>query len=150
MSDAIHIVAITDETGCVLDPDTLARCEGVHRQLRAQLEPDYLAHMARVFRDGARMCVGERAGAIVGVAVYRVYENTCDGLHLYVDDLVTDEQARSGGVGKALIGHLIRLARARGCRQFTLDSGTQRQRSHRFYFREGLIIRGFHFARVLD
>jgi GNAT superfamily N-acetyltransferase len=122
----------------------------VHRQLRAQLEADYISHMQRIFDDGGRMCVAERGGVTVGVAVYRMYRNTVDGLHLYVDDLVTDEKARSSGVGKALLDHLIALARTAGCKTFTLDSGLQRQRAHAFYLREGLYIRGYHFAKKLD
>lgn len=150
MPDRLCIVAVTDDRGVIVDPGALARAEGVHRQLRTQLEPDYGAHMQRVFHEGARMCVAERRGVAVGVAVYRVYENTNDGRHLYVDDLVTSENARSTGVGKALLEHLQQIARAQGCGVLTLDSGTQRQRAHGFYLREGLFIRGFHFGKRVE
>ena len=84
-----------------------------------------------------------------GVAVYRVGENTFEGLHLYVDDLVTDENLRSRGVGRALMEHLQGLARAADCEAFTLDSGTQRQQAHNFYFREGMVVSSFHFRKPL-
>jgi len=150
VNELLRMVAITDAHGRIVERVTLARAERVHRQLRAQLEPDYVAHMTRVFADGARMCVAERAGSVLGVAVFRMYENTCDGVHLYVDDLVTDDTARSSGVGKALLDHLQAAARARGCKHLTLDSGTQRTRAHGFYLREGLFIRGFHFAKPIQ
>lgn len=150
MSDSLRILTITDERGAIVDSSALSRAEAVHRQLRAELEPDYRAHMQRIFHDGGRMCVAERDGITVGAAVYRVYHNTVDGLHMYVDDLVTDEKARSSGVGKALLEHLQALARSLGCHTFILDSGMQRQRAHAFYLREGLFIRGYHFARKLD
>jgi GNAT superfamily N-acetyltransferase len=68
---------------------------------------------------------------------------------MYVDDLVTDETRRSTGVGKALLDHLQGIARAAGCSMFTLDSGVQREKAHKFYFREGMVVAGFHFSRSL-
>ncbi len=149
MSAETRIIEITDGTAAVVEPAWLRDAEPVHRQLRPGMPPDYLGTMGRVFADGGRMCVATRTGAVVGVAVYRTYENTFDGLHLYVDDLVTDEAVRSSGVGGALLGHLRARARQRGCRSLTLDSGTRRERAHAFYFREGLTITSFHFAAPL-
>ena len=83
------------------------------------------------------------------MAVWRVFENTHDGLKLYVDDLVTDETRRSTGVGHALIAHLEAKARALGCDIYALDSGVQRERAHRFYFREGFGITSYAFRKVL-
>ena len=93
--------------------------------------------MQRVFAGGGRMCVAADGDGVVGVAVYRIYENTVSGVQMYVDDLVTDDTQRSSGIGAALLDHLQKLARRAGCRAFTLDSGTQRQQAHKFYFREG-------------
>ena len=105
--------------------------------------------MKRVFAGGARMCVATEGGAVLGVAVYRISENTFEGLHLYVDDLVTDEKLRSRGVGRALMEHLQGLARAADCEAYTLDSGTQRVQAHKFYFREGMVVSSFHFRKPL-
>jgi hypothetical protein len=44
---------------------------------------------------------------------------------------------------------LNEIARVRGCDYLGLDSGTQRQKAHRFYFREGLTITAFHFVKPL-
>ena len=77
----------------------------------------------------------------------RMIERTLSFRELYCDDLVTDEALRSTGVGHALMEHMAKLARERGCDLFTLDSGTQRQQAHRFYFREGMTITSFHFSR---
>src|SRR5438270_673625 len=65
----------------------------------------------------------------------------------YGDDHITDAALRSIGVGHALMDHMAALAKSRGCDLFTLDSGTQRQQAHRFYFREGMTITSFHFSR---
>jgi len=145
----MNIVHITDDAGRVVEQVWLKRAEGVHRQLRTVLPADYEGKMKRVFAGGARMCVATEGEAVRGVAVYRIYENTFEGLHLYVDDLVTDERQRSRGVGKALMGHLQDLARAARCEATTLDSGTQRAQAHKFYFREGMVVSSFHFRKPL-
>ena len=145
----MNIVQVTDDAGRVVEPGWLKRAEGVHRQLRTALPPDYEGKMKRVFAGGARMCVATEGGAVLGVAVYRISENTFEGLHLYVDDLVTDEKLRSKGVGHALMEHLRDLARAADCEACTLDSGTQRAQAHKFYFREGMVVTSFHFRKPL-
>jgi hypothetical protein len=137
-------VAIVDVE---LDSPWLLKCERVHRQLRPHMPANYAEKMARVYRDGGRMCAAVRGEDVVGVGVHRVYENTFEGLQMYVDDLVPNESARSSGVGKALLDHMQSIASARGCVGFGLDSGTQRERAHKFYFREGLVITAFHFTR---
>jgi GNAT superfamily N-acetyltransferase len=145
----MNIVHITDDAGGVVEPVWLKRAEGVHRQLRAALPPDYEGKMRRVFAGGARMCIATDGDAVLGVAVYRISENTFEGLHLYVDDLVTDERQRSRGVGRALMEHLQGLARAADCEAYTLDSGTQRTQAHKFYFREEMVVTSFHFRKPL-
>jgi len=145
----MNIVDITDAEGEVVAPDWLERAEGVHRQLRTALPADYGGKMKRVFAGGARMCVAVEGSEVAGVAVYRLYENTFTGRQLYVDDLVTDEKRRSTGVGRTLLGHLERKARALGFDNLSLDSGTQRTQAHKFYFREGMVVTSFHFGKKL-
>ena len=145
----IRIVEVTDGSGAVVAPDWFAKAEAVHRQLRTALPADYAAKMRRVFAGGARMCVAVDGPVVAGVAVYRVYENTFQGRQLYVDDLVTDEKQRSSGVGRALLSYLEQKARAADLENLALDSGTQRQQAHKFYFREGMVVTSFHFGKRL-
>ena len=144
-----RIVEITDDAGAVVAADWFAKAERVHRQLRTALPEAYAEKMKRVFAGGARMCVALEGAEVAGVAVYRIYENTFQGRQLYVDDLVTDEARRSSGVGRALLGYLERKARAAGLDNLALDSGTQRQQAHKFYFREGMVATAFHFGKRL-
>ncbi len=145
----MRIVEITDQRGLLLEANWLSRSERVHRQLRPQLMPDYAGEMARVFDGGARMIVVVEDDAVLGLAVYRVLEKTFTRREFYVDDLVTDEARRSNGVGHALLAWCEARARTLSCTQLALDSGTQRQQAHKFYFREGLPITSFHFAKQL-
>jgi GNAT superfamily N-acetyltransferase len=105
--------------------------------------------MQRIFETGGEMCVAVDDGEVVGVAVFRSFENTHHGKRFYVDDLVTDEGRRSHGVGHALLEFLQGLARSRGGTSIDLDSGTQRTGAHRFYFREGFVIPSFVFRKDL-
>jgi GNAT superfamily N-acetyltransferase len=95
------------------------------------------------------MCVAADGDRVVGVAIYRISENTFAGINMYVDDLVTDEVERSRGVGRTLMAHLERVARDAGCANLRLDSGTHRQQAHKFYFREGMVITSFSFNKPL-
>ena len=144
---SIRVVPVTDARGAVTDAQTLAAAEAVHRQLRPQLPADYVKRIREVVAAGAEMAVALQAGRIAGVAMWRVLEKTLSARELYCDDLVTDEGQRSTGVGRALMEHMAQVARDRGCDLFTLDSGTQRQQAHKFYFREGMTITSFHFSR---
>ncbi len=145
----IRILDVTDREGRLVERTWLEAAESVHRQLRPQLPPDYVTKMQRVFAGGGRMCIGLVDDTVVGVAIWRVHENTCNAVHMYVDDLVTDETKRSTGVGHALMDHMQRIAHQLHCTTYTLDSGTQRQQAHKFYFREGMIIQAFHFTKPL-
>jgi GNAT superfamily N-acetyltransferase len=120
-------------------------------QLRTHLgEGKLVAAVGRMRRGGYRLIAvhDDEGGDPVGVAGFRVYEMLAYGKILYVDDLVVSEEARSGGAGKALIGWLEEEARGQGCTGVHLDSGVQRARAHRFYFREGMAIYNFHLAKA--
>ena len=146
----MNVVAVTGAKGAVVDAALLAAAEPVHRQLRPHLPPDYRRRMEEVFASGAEMAVAVDAGRVAGVAVFRVIEKTFTGRELYCDDLVTDEAMRSKGAGSAMIAYMERVGRERGCDVLALDSGTQRQQAHRFYFREGLVVGAFHFTKKLS
>lgn len=146
----LAVVRVGDRHGRVAEPRWLALAERVHRQLRPGLEGEYVARMTRILAGGAEMAVAIGGDAVLGVAVFRQFENTHAGRRFYVDDLVTDEAARSAGVGAALLRWLEEEARARGCTSIDLESGTQRARAHRFYFREGFHVTSFSFRKTLS
>ena len=119
-------------------------------QLRPHLDADALvAQLLRQFDEGFRAHVLYDAGAPRAYAGWRVHENLVYGRHMYVDDLVTDETARSRGYGKAMLDWLKAEAKRLGCARLQLDSGTWRKDAHAFYLREGLRIEAFHFGIAL-
>ena len=63
---------------------------------------------------------------------------------------MTSEHARSTGVGHALMQFMEREAVADRCTAFALDSGVQRNKAHKFYFREGMFVVSFNFKKDLS
>jgi putative acetyltransferase len=63
------------------------------------------------FRDGA---------AVLGVAAIK----ELDAGHAEIKSMHTATEARGRGVGRALLGHLLDTARARGYRRVSLETGT--------------------------
>jgi len=145
----VKVMPVTDAEGAVVNADMLAAAEGVHRQLRPHLPENYVARMKQVFGSGAEMAVAVVAGQVAGITVFRVIEKTFTGRELYCDDLVTDAERRSTGVGHALIAYMEKVGRERQCDMLALDSGTERQQAHKFYFREQMPITAFHFSKKL-
>jgi GNAT superfamily N-acetyltransferase len=128
------------------DEQILATCD-VMRQLRPSVPAEeYLPTLRRLMQtDGYRLVALCEAGAVRAVAGYRFMEMLYCGKIMYVDDLNTDEAHRSRGFGKTLLAWLKAEAKANACAQVHLDSGVQREQTHRFYFREGLTISAYHF-----
>ncbi len=145
---SVTVVRVSGPDGRVIEPARLADAQAVHRQLRPQIDADYAGAMQRIFADGGEMAVALSAERVAGVAVYRVFQNTHVGLRFYVDDLVTDEASRSMKIGHALLAWLEAEAKVRGCPGIDLESGVQRTRAHRFYFREGFVIPSFSFRKI--
>lgn len=122
----------------------------VMAQLRADLaEDEYLETIRRMREGGYRLAAVLDGGEVRCVTGFRVQEFLYAGRHLYVDDLITAGDARSEGHGARMLRWLEESARRQGCGQLHLDSGVQRRGAHRFYFREGMGISSFHFAKAL-
>jgi GNAT superfamily N-acetyltransferase len=63
---------------------------------------------------------------------------------------VTDQAARSKGIGGELFNWCVEFARQERCDQLHLDSGVQRFNAHRFYLQKRMRISSHHFQMVLD
>ncbi len=119
-------------------------------QLRPHLDEErYLDFVRRLQRSGYRLAFATEGGEVRCVAGFRIIEFLAYGKFLYVDDLVTAEDARSEGHGKQMLGWLAGTARKEGCSTLQLESGVQRHGAHRFYFREGMKISSYRFSMAL-
>jgi GNAT superfamily N-acetyltransferase len=142
-----EIVAISDDLKA--SHDWLARSELLHRSLRPTLPDDYPAYLRTMFAEGAEMAILHTAEVPRSLALYRCHHTTFHGYRFYIDDLVTDESQRARGFGAALFAWCEHRARERGCDTLDLESGVQRPKAHKFYFREGLSIFAFGFTKKL-
>ena len=130
--------------------EDIGRCFRVMSYLRSHVAAvDFVPRVQAQQAQGFRLAYVEDDGEVVAVAGYRVMEMLASGRTMYVDDLVTDETRRSCGYGKAMLDWLQARAREEGCQTFSLDSSTQRQEAHAFYFRERMRVTSFHFAKKL-
>jgi GNAT superfamily N-acetyltransferase len=129
--------------------EAILACLPVLKQLRPTIAPEsFVVTVRRMEVDGYRL-VALRDPEVVAVAGYRVIEMFATGRILYIDDLVTDEAARSGGRGRAVLKWLAAEGERLGCVYLELDSGSKRLDAHRFYRREGLEEVALHFSRPL-
>jgi len=157
------VTASGDDAGCAFlragavsvelaetDEQILATRE-VMLQLRPHLAPeDYLPRVRRMMEtERFHLLAGVEDGVVRAVAGFRFLDMLYCGRILYVDDLVTDEAARSAGWGARLMEWMRWRAEAEECTELHLDSRVTRARAHRFYFRQGMEITAFHFALPL-
>ena len=125
-------------------------CFNVMAELRPHLSrSDFLATVRTMEADGFCLAFIEHEGEVVAAAGYRIYTNLFMGKHCYVDDLVTAETHRSNGFGEQMMDWLRTEAQAADCKVFRLDSGTQLDQAHKFYFAQGLTIASYHFSEAL-
>ncbi|MFJ9993105.1 GNAT family N-acetyltransferase [Pseudomonas putida] len=129
----------------------LQACFAVMSELRPHLA-DAAAFIDQVRRQASQnyrllaAWQGEEAKALAG---YRLQENLLYGRFLYVDDLIASAEARSHGLGAALIDALREEARAQGCAHLVLDTALGNALGQRFYYRQGLLAKALHFSQAL-
>lgn len=130
--------------------ERIAAAWPVVQQLRPHLDRgDLVAAWQRQRAEGYRAVGAFHEAQCVGFAGFRVQHMLAHGRLLYVDDLVTDEASRGGGVGRQLLDWLKGEARRLGCDSLQLDSGVHRIGAHAFYFAHGMHIASFHFTSEL-
>ena len=97
MPDSVKIwIATRDEE--------IDRCFPVMVQLRPHLaRREFVERVRRMQAEGFRLVALEQRGVVRAVAGYRIFDLLFCNRTLYVDDLVTDQDARSQGYGKTLL-----------------------------------------------
>jgi GNAT superfamily N-acetyltransferase len=94
--------------------------------------------------------VAERGGDLIGFCSLHLRPRlNFATLEAWVPDLIVTEREQGTGTAVALFGQALEIARARRCHRFTLESGYQRLRAHRFYERVGMKNLGKYFLMDL-
>jgi GNAT superfamily N-acetyltransferase len=107
----------------------------------------YEAYLAR---PDAVALVAEDGSRIIGFLdmEFRIRLNFTSP-QAWIPDVIIDEEARSSGIGRALMDRAEGLARERGCWGMSLESATWRERAHAFYLRQGWTDSGKAFTKLL-
>lgn len=104
------------------------------QQLRTDLTLEsYLDLLTKMRKNGYRLYAYFLEDKIIAVAgiVYQV--NFYNKEHVFVYDLVTDNNYRSKGYGNKLLSHIHELAKQLGAKFVALKSGIHRAKAHKFY-----------------
>lgn len=97
--------------------------------------PDYVLHVA------------EQDGAVVGTFALLVMVNLghLGAPSAIVEDVVVSPDHQGAGIGRAMMGHAMRLASEKGCYKLVLSSNAKRTRAHAFYEQLGFRRHGVSF-----
>lgn len=105
--------------------------------------------LAKMLTLGYRCIAYIEKGKILGLCGFWHGTRFWCGDFIDLDNVVVDENIRGKGVGKKMVAWVEKEAKRLKCDQTGLDCYTTHNAAHRFYFREGYIIRGYHFTKAL-
>lgn len=113
---------------------------------------DYLGRLSNAVKLNYRQfaCIDSLKNTCLGVVGLWFFPRVWCGLQADIDNFVVDKNARSQGVGKKLVDQCLDYAKKHGATLATLDTFVDNKDSHRFYFREGFTIWGYHFVKELQ
>jgi len=125
--------------------------QGLIRQLsrhdftEEQFEACYLHNL-----ENNHILVYEKNKRVVGCGVLAIqYPLHFSQRSSELVNLIVDENARGGGIGKKLLAALEQIAVSHKCVCVEADSGKQREDAHRFYNREGFVCNHYKFTKGL-
>ena len=112
-------------------------------------KPDYKIMLKDMLRHGYRMVGVFHGKQCVGLSGFWISTKIYSGKYVELDNVVIDTKFRSKGIGKLLCDWIHAEAKRLGCKTAMLDAYEENKRGHKFYLREGYILRGFHFLKRL-
>ena len=109
---------------------------GATREVEASpLDPRYVAGFAAMLAQGGRLLLTVDDGAIIGCLQLNILYGvaTLGSCVAQIEGVRVASARRGKGVGRAMIGHAVGLARAAGCRTVQLTTRVERTDAQRFY-----------------
>lgn len=104
-------------------PDVASVIERHRTLMYATTPPEHVFALdgAALAADDVTLVVARRDGAVVGIGALK----QLDAEHGELKSMHTVAEARGQGVGDAVLAHLLGLARARGYRRVSLETGVE-------------------------
>ncbi|MDY0123522.1 GNAT family N-acetyltransferase [Sulfurimonas sp.] len=131
-----------------LDLKELVTVFEVLSQLRTELDYDEFEDLIYEMRSMEYKMMGIMEGEkLITYAGVAIQTNLYHKRHLFVFDLVTDEEYRGRGYGKVMLDYLDDFARIAMCENIVLSSGVHRENAHRFYENNGFSKKSFVFLK---
>ncbi len=98
----------------------------------------------------AYRCVGAFDGdALIGISGFTISHRFWCGKQCDIDNFIVTASYRGKGIGERILHWIERVAEKEKCDIIVLDAYAHNTASHKFYHREGYIIRGYHFTKDL-
>jgi GNAT superfamily N-acetyltransferase len=128
--------------------EDILKCWEVMHALRPHLiKEEFVPIVKEMMREGYQLSFieeGEKAVAAIG---FRYLQFLYNGKHFYIDDLSTLPESRGKGYGGQLLDYVTVLAKEKGYKYVTLDSGYTRLDAHRLYLNKGFVLSAHHFSK---
>lgn len=106
--------------------------------------------LLKAMQPAGYRCVGAFEGStLVGISGFTIGHRFWCGKQFDIDNFVVTASHRGRRIGEKLLHWMESLAKRESCDIIVLDAYAHNTASHRFYHREGYIIRGYHFTKDL-
>jgi GNAT superfamily N-acetyltransferase len=95
-------------------------------------------------------CIGMYSeGELIGISGLWYSTRHYIGKTVEADHVVIDERFRSQGLGKKLFDWIHEYTQSKGCGAIELNTYVENRKSHKFYYKLGYEIYGFHMLNIL-
>ena len=71
------------------------------------------------------------------------------GRSLEMDHVIIDDAYRSHGIGKMMVKYISDYAKKKSCNWIELNSYVHNFPSHKFFYNQGFVAKGYHFVKEL-
>lgn len=120
------------------------------KQLNKDMEVSRIQQLLPVMLEKGYRCAGAFDGdTLVGVAGFWELCRFWCGPNIDIDNVVVDEARRGQQIGQKLVRWIEDWAKARGITFAVLDAYNNNYAAHKFYLREGYVLRGYHLTKDL-
>ena len=110
---------------------------------------EYKRKLNEMLKNDYNQIAAFEGNVCVGIAGYWINTRLYCDKYIDIDNVVVRTEFRSKGVGKEMMDWLESFAKKEKCKYSILDAYVENRKAQKFYFREGYIIRGFHFLKPL-
>ncbi|WP_339702374.1 GNAT family N-acetyltransferase [uncultured Marixanthomonas sp.] len=89
------------------------------------------------------------SGKLMGICGLWFQTRHYAGKSMELDHVYIDDEYRSKGVGKKLMEYVTRYAAEKECNWVELNTYAHNFASHKFYYNQGFVAKGYHFVKEL-